>query len=140
MPKKYIPKAITDELTKLANGCCEYCKYLQFYALRQFSNDHIIPSSLGGTDELNNLARACESCNGYKFTAVSALDLVTNQVVPLFHPRKNTWQNHFRWSEDFLKIEGLTPTGRATIIRLKMNQERIVNFRGIAIGNGHPPE
>lgn len=61
-------------------------------------------------------------------------------MVSLFHPRKDNWKDHFKWSDDFLFMEGVTPTGRATIIRLKTNRTAIVNLRKILIGNGHPPE
>lgn len=140
MPKIYLPKAVQKELDKLANGCCEYCKYLQFYSPVRFSNEHIIPLIQNGTNDLENLAKACQACNNSKHTAISALDSITNEVVPLFHPRKDNWNEHFKWSDDLLTMVGLTPTGRATIIRLKTNRQRIQNFRKIAIGGGHPPD
>ena len=98
------------------------------------------PHSLGGTNELLNLAKACDACNGSKHTAISAPDPLTNQAVPLFHPRKDNWHDHFKWSDDLLRMEGLTPIGRATIARLKTNRPAIVNLRRVLIGFGHPPD
>ena len=104
-----------------------------------FKNEHVLPLVLGGTSELNNLAKACDACNGAKHIAIQAFDPLTNKVVPLFHPRKEDWHDHFKWSNDLLTIEGLTPSGRATIIRLKMNEEAHMNIRSVTIGKGHPP-
>lgn len=140
MRREYISKALRDEVEKLSNGCCEYCKLLQKYSAGVFANEHIVPLVEGGKNELDNLAKACIRCNGAKYVATTALDPISNQIVSLFHPRKDSWHEHFKWSNDFLQIEGLTPTGRATIIRLNMNQERTVNIRRISLGKGHPPE
>lgn len=140
MPSKYISKATQKELEKLAKGCCEYCKLLQKYAFPKFSNEHIIPSKLNGSNDLSNLAKACPGCNGSKHTAITALDPITNKLVPLFHPRKENWEDHFKWSENYLTMIGLTPTGRATIIRLKTNRPALINLRKITIGHGHPPD
>jgi len=139
MPKKYIPKPTQKKLEALAKGSCEYCKILQAFFFPSFTNEHIILISLGGSDNLSNLAKACYGCNGSKYTATKALDPVTNQIVPLFHPRKDNWKDHFKWSDDFLLMIGLTPTGRATIIRLKTNRPAQINLRKVTIGLGHPP-
>ena len=66
MPKIYLPKSLQSELDQLANGSCEYCKQLQKFLTSTLQNEHILPISLGGTSELNNLAKACDSCNGSK--------------------------------------------------------------------------
>src|SRR5262245_36411990 len=47
----------------------------------------------------------------------SAVDPDTGRRVPLFHPRRQRWSDHFRW-EGFT-IVGLTPTGRATVVRFR---------------------
>ncbi len=140
MPKKYIPKTTQKQLDKLAKGCCEYCKLLQMYFAPTFTNEHIIPSVLGGTDELANLAKACHACNLSKGVAITAFDTLSKQTVSLFHPRKDKWQDHFIWSEDFLTIIGLTPTGRVTVERLKMNRFASINIRRVTYGHGHPPD
>lgn len=95
---------------------------------------------MGGSNDLSNLAKACYGCNGSKFTAINALDPITNQIVPLFHPRKDTWKDHFKWSEDYLLMIGLTPKGRATILRLKTNRPAQINLRKVTLGLGHPPD
>ncbi|MEM9887843.1 MAG: HNH endonuclease signature motif containing protein [Bacteroidota bacterium] len=139
MPNRYIPKAELEKLEAAYKGYCEYCKYLQKYTSARLQNDHIIPLALKGKNEFANLAKACISCNANKHTFTSFLDPVTNEIVPLFHPRQQDWNDHFQWSEDRLLIEGKTPTGRATVILLDMNTPEIVNLRAVMPKDEHPP-
>ncbi len=140
MPKTYISKKDKNHIIERSGRCCEYCKCLQDYSSSSFACEHIILLALNGNNDLDNLANACGNCNGSKHAAISALDPITNQIVPLFHPRKDNWNDHFKWSHDLLKMEGLTPTGRATIIRLKTNRQENLNLRSVLIGKGHPPK
>ena len=55
--------------------------------------------------------------DGSKSNKTHALDPATGIEVPLFHPRRDDWHEHFAWSPDHLYLIGLTPTGRATIRR-----------------------
>ncbi len=64
---------------------------------------------------------------------ISARDPVTSREALLFNPRKDSWDDHFRWSKDQILIEGLTPTGRATIVALKMNDPKIIELRRLLI-------
>ena len=139
MARKYIPVSIERELSKLAKGCCEYCKCLEMYMPNDLNTEHIIPITLEGGNLLKNLAKACFKCNILKHTAITALDPITNQTVPLFHPRKDNWDDHFQWSKDLLKIEGISSTGRTTIILLQTNRQSLINLRSVLIGKGHPP-
>ncbi|MCL4201194.1 MAG: HNH endonuclease [Pirellulaceae bacterium] len=123
-----------------ASGCCEYCQSQSAYSADSFSVEHIIPRVRGGTEALSNLALACQGCNNRKFVSVEAADPLTGRVVPLYHPRRDHWDKHFVWSADFLTICGLTPTGRATVEKLKLNRETVVNLRRLLRGIGeHPP-
>lgn len=138
--KKNIPKKIREQAIARANGTCEYCKLLIEFSTAPFALDHIKAEVNDGKTELDNLAQACFYCNGSKFTASEALDPLTNNIAPLFHPRKDNWADHFKWSADYLVIIGLTPTGRATIERLKMNRSSSINLRRVTRGSGHPPK
>jgi hypothetical protein len=61
--------------------------------------------------------------------------------MPLFHLRQQNWAEHFAWTEDFLHIIGLTPTGRATIELLRLNREGVVNLRKVLhLAGEHPPK
>jgi hypothetical protein len=63
-------------------------------------------------------------CQFQKLAFESGVDPASQRAVPLFHPRRQRWTRHFRWSEDGLHLEGLTRTGRASIERLILNNER----------------
>ncbi len=65
---------------------------------------------------------------------------MSGNLVPLYHPRHQQWADHFGWNEDFTLAIGLTPTGRATVERLQLNREGVVNLRRVlrTIGQ-HPP-
>ncbi len=95
---------------------------------------------MDGTDDLFNLAWSCLCCNNIKHISVTAFDPETEQVVPLFHPRQDVWEDHFKWSEDTTLMIGKTPVGRATIARLQLNRFGLVNYRRVLAAAGeHPP-
>jgi 5-methylcytosine-specific restriction endonuclease McrA len=140
MTKKYIPEEFRRLVTERAGKCCEYCRCQTRYT-DSFSIDHIKPREQQGVTALENLALACLGCNQYKGKRTSALDPVTNQVVPLFHPRQNRWEDHFGWSDDFTQMIGLTPIGRATVDALRLNRAALVNLRRVLYDIGeHPPK
>lgn len=108
--------------------------------MQSFSVEHIIPLSQGGKTALDNLALACQGCNSHKYTRVEAVDPTTGDVVPLYHPRQQKWRDHFSWSQDYVLVIGLTPTGRATVETLRLNREGLVNLRRMLYEMGeHPP-
>jgi hypothetical protein len=76
-----------------------------------------------------SLAESCQGCNGHKAARTSAIDPVTGLLVPLYYPREQRWDEHFAWSEDYLRITGLIHTGRAKVEALQLNREGLVNMR-----------
>jgi 5-methylcytosine-specific restriction endonuclease McrA len=129
------------EVAERAGNCCEYCRTPAAFATGPFAVEHIHPQAAGGSDDPDNLAWSCANCNQHKYTATHAFDLATNTVVPLFHPRQDTWLDHFSWSDDLLTVEGVTPTGRATIRLLQLNRSEAVNLRRVLQVNGlHPAQ
>lgn len=141
MVKTYIPVELKSTITGRAQGCCEYCRSQARFSTQAFSIEHIIPVSCGGETVSENLALACQGCNNYKYTKTEGRDPVSSEMVALFHPRRQQWQEHFTWSEDFALIVGLTPTGRASVEVMRLNREGLVNLRRVLFGMGeHPPE
>jgi hypothetical protein len=106
----------------------EFCVAPERVFNLEFEVEHIVPSALGGADELDNLALACRACNLRKGVAVQALDSLSGEIVPLFHPRRDGWAEHFRLHLSG-RIEGRTPIGRATVARLAMNRRPAVRAR-----------
>ena len=47
-------------------------------------------------------------------------DPTTGTLVPLFNPRAQVWSEHFVWANGGTHIVSLTPTGRATVIALRV--------------------
>lgn len=126
-----VSESVRVQVVEQAGGLCEYCHYPEEFSAGRFAVDHILPRTLGGTDDLSNLALACRNCNERKQDATTALDPATGQNVALFHPREDLWENHFVWSDDFSLMLGLTPTGRATIARLQTNHRGVVRQRQV---------
>lgn len=140
MAKKSLPARLKHAILERAQGVCEYCRSQARFSTQAFSVEHIIPVSCGGETLLDNLALACQGCNNHKYTKTRGLNPVSGESVPLFNPRKQRWQVHFTWNDDYTIIIGLTPTGCATVEALKLNREGLVNLRRLLYSIGeHPP-
>jgi hypothetical protein len=100
---------------------CEYCRAPEAVFNFPFEVEHVVPLSRGGSDGEGNVALACRSCNLHKSAHVTGVDLASGAEVELFDPRSHAWAAHFRVLAAEGLIEGLTPVGRATVERLKMN-------------------
>ena len=100
---------------------CEYCHAPEAVFNLPLEVEHIVPVSRGGNDTAANWALACRACNLYKATHVSGNDPESFAIVRLFHPREDQWEDHFRVAAESGEIEGLTPIGRVTVVRLGMN-------------------
>lgn len=123
-----------------AQYCCEYCFSQSKFSSDNYSIEHIIPLVKGGTSTLENLALSCQRCNNHKFTATHALDMATGTITPLYHPRNDIWSEHFQGSVDATEILGISPIGRATVQRLQLNREGLINLRNVFVAVGlHPP-
>lgn len=130
-------KAVSER----ANGCCEYCRSQARFAIQPFSIEHIIPRSQGGNTSLDNLALSCQGCNNHKYNKTEGRDILSNNIVSLYHPRQQRWSEHFAWNDNFTVVIGLTPTGRATVEILQLNREGVVNLRRVLYDIGeHPPD
>ncbi|MEH2363645.1 HNH endonuclease [Nostoc sp.] len=130
---------------KRANFQCEYCHYPELLSTSPLTIDHIYPQSLGGSDNVDNLALACRRCNERHYNFTVGIDPETKQEIALFNPRLQKWAEHFIWSVDATRIIGITPTGRATCNRFDLNDERrsdrfIQKSRQLWVkGDFHPP-
>jgi hypothetical protein len=129
-----------QEVAERAQFCCEYCRCQLKFSADSFSVEHIVPRSGGGSDALSNLALSCQRCNNAKFVATEAIDPLTGRSAPLYHPRTHRWSEHFVWSHDRTHMLGVTPIGRATVEKLQLNRDGVVNLRRILSSAGeHPP-
>lgn len=131
---------LREQVTKRAKGCCEYCMSQEKYSSSPFSIEHIIPSKKDGSNKMTNLALACQGCNNHKYIKLTGIDPKTQNIVKLFHPRKDEWNLHFEWNENYTVVIGKTPKGRASIVSLKLNRPFLINQRIVYRAYGvHPP-
>ena len=104
------------------------------------SIERIHPSSQGGDNSTQNLALSCQRCNALKFVSIEAPDPQTGNMASLYHPREHNWNEHFQWGDDQVSVLGTTATGRATVAKLALNREGVVNLRRLlTLISLHPP-
>ena len=118
-------------VTERAGARCEYCRAPQIITGTTYHIEHITPSARGGSDDLANLALCCVTCNGHKSDHTTGTDSETGRELPLFHPRRDRWDRHFRFSSRTLELRGITPKGRATVARLQMNERKQIEARAL---------
>ena len=132
-------RKLVRTIWKRAGERCEYCLIPQFALPLPFQIDHIIAEKHGGPTVESNLALACPHCNRFKGPNIAGLDPESSQPVRLFHPREDTWGEHFEF--EGARIVGRTPVGRATVQVLAMNAEDLLLIRVELRNEGHwfPP-
>ena len=135
-----ISKSLRQQVINEASYRCEYCRTSSRLTGMPLVMDHILPSSLGGNDERENLAACCYRCNEFKGAKITANDPVKNESISLFNPRLQRWLDHFQWANGGTHIIGITAIGRATVLALRLNNEDVVQARAIWISlSWHPP-
>jgi len=122
-----ITSRLRQAVVERAHNRCEYCGLFQEGQEATFHIDHVVPIAAGGQTVLENLALACVSCSLRKGAREVALDPITNKEVPIFSPRQDPWEKHFRWSG--VEVMGLTAAGRATVEALRMNRLLALEIR-----------
>lgn len=118
---------LTQQVRDRARLRCEYCRMHQSLQGATFHIEHVQPSTKGGLGEQQNLALACPSCNLHKADRTEAVDPISGVWVPLFHPRRQRWSDHFEWNG--YDLAGRTEVGRATLVALDLNQPRRLQIR-----------
>lgn len=126
--------ATRDFVRRRADNRCEYCLLRQEHNPLTHHIEHIVAKQHGGHDSVGNLALACHRCNLRKGPNLTGVDPVSGELVPLFHPRRDQWAEHFLFQG--VRIEGLTPVGRATVDVLAMNAARRLELRSELLAHG----
>lgn len=141
MARPAIPAAVIQRVRAAAQNRCGYCLSPQELVMARLEIEHIIPRAQGGSDSESNLWLACPLCNRHKSSATHAPDPLTGEWTPLFNPRTQQWFEHFCWSDDGIRIIGLTPEGRATVLALHLSDDPdALLVRGYWVMAGwHPP-
>lgn len=137
---QHVPATLRVQILSAAKGRCAYCRNAETLLGVTFEVDHIVPQSAGGQTSIDNLCLSCPTCNRRKAARQAAPDPLSGETAQLFHPLRQSWRDHFAWSDDGAILVGLTPTGRATITLLHMNRPVLVQMRRYWIALGlHPP-
>lgn len=137
---EYISVELRRKLSDQFEDCCAYCRSAAALIAINLEVEHIQPRVAGGLTNLDNLCLACPSCNRYKGSRQTAIDPESGETVPLFHPQKQVWVEHFGWISNASQIAGKTAIGRATVEALQMNRSVLVAVRKLWVKlDQHPP-
>jgi hypothetical protein len=140
MSETYVPLELRERVRAAAQYRCGYCLCAEAFTGSPMQMDHLIPESVGGLTEEDNLWLACTLCNLHRGNRTAAADPETGAVIRLFDPRRQAWTEHFRWSATGDLVIGLTATGRATVDALQLNRAvRVDARRNWVIAGWHPP-
>lgn len=140
MSTTHIPKSLRARVSAQAHRRCGYCLTTERVIGAPMEIEHILPEALGGATTEDNLWLACSLCNQHKGSRIAAIDPETGDLVPLFDPRRQTWSQHFTWSNSATVIAGISPIGRATVVALHLNRASLVLARREWVVVGwHPP-
>lgn len=140
MARKRVSKTLRQTIAAQAGYRCGYCLTPQSVTAMPMHVEHLVPVAAGGTTIEDNLWLACALCNGYKGAQTRAVDPLSGETVVLFNPREQVWSDHFVWSQDGIQIVGVSPSGRATVSALRLNNDYLVTARRRWILAGwHPP-
>lgn len=131
-----LPQSLRAEVARRAGHRCEYCLISEEHAGFPHQLDHIISRKHGGQSSAENLALACIICNRHKGSDLASIS-VQGELVRLFNPRQDRWDDHFRIDDDH--IQPLTGIGDSTVRLLRMNDpERASERRLLQAIGGYP--
>ncbi|HCN30660.1 MAG TPA: HNH endonuclease [Verrucomicrobiales bacterium] len=123
-----LPAPVKTAVRERAADRCEYCRMRhRWEPLNVYHVEHVVARQHRGEDTLSNLAFACPQCNLNKGPNLSSRDPDSDEVVLLFHPRQQRWEDHFEMREG--RISGKTGTSRTTVFLLDMNADHRVELR-----------
>ena len=124
---RYVSEEKRKTVIARAKNSCEYCRLHQSDAFQKHQIEHIIALKHGGSSDLDNLALACTDCNFHKGTDLSTILLPDKELIRLFNPREDVWEEHFYIEE--CVFYPVSKIAEATIKVLKMNDIDLVIFR-----------
>lgn len=132
-----VSEVVRKAVVQRAEAKCEYCQLPQSASIYTHEVDHVIAIKHDGQTVLENLALTCLHCNRHKGSDLTTFDPKSKDLVRLFNPRLQAWEDHF----EFLgpHIVGKTATGRATAKLLQMNSSRRLLARQALMAQGEYP-
>ncbi len=115
---------------------CEYCHLREEdYDFLSFHVEHVIARQHGGVDVPGMLCWSCAECNWAKGPNLAGM--LDGKIYPLFNPRTQSWNRHFRW--ECAILTGKTKTGVVTVRVLNINDPARVMLRENLLYEGRFP-
>lgn len=137
MSQTAIPPSLRQQVIERGQNRCEYCRIHQNFSPYTHKVDHLLARKHGGKTTLENLALACLPCNRRKGSDLTTVDPGSGQIVTLFNPRLQGWDDHFVLQGAY--IVGKTTTGRATVFLLNLNASTRLIKRQLLLVEGVYP-
>ena len=116
-----VGQQLRREVRARAGDRCEYCLMDETLLVWGCEVDHIVSRKHGGATASSNLALSCARCNRAKGTDIGSAHPESEELVRLFNPRRDRWNEHFRL--DGVRIVGLTLIRQVTVSLLQFNQD-----------------
>jgi 5-methylcytosine-specific restriction endonuclease McrA len=132
-----ISTALRQLVIERTSGRCEYCLIHQDVSIYTHEVDHIIALKHAGQTIAENLALSCLPCNRHKGSDFATIDPISGEIVPLFNPRRQVWNEHFTLNN--AEILGITLIGQATARLLMFNTPTRLLERQVLITQGRYP-
>lgn len=107
-------------------GRCGYCGVSEAFMGSLLEIDHFVPTSAGGTDNLDNLIYACTACNRFKRDYVP--EKHSPESLRLLHPKRDDVREHIA-ELDQGRLIGLTSRGWFHLQQLNLNRPQLVEMR-----------
>jgi hypothetical protein len=108
-----VEATLREQVRRRADARCEYCRLPEVCSYLPFQLEHVISEKHNGPTNLENLAWACTYCNAFKGPNIAGWLEERDEIIRLFHPRKDSWQDHFEWSGAYVLPK--TDIGRVTM-------------------------
>ena len=137
MTNNAISFSLRQLVIERAEGRCEYCLIHQDFSIYSHEIDHIIAVKHGGQTLSENLALSCLPCNRHKGSDFATLDPNNGEIIRLFNPRLQFWNEHFTLKN--AEIIGITNIGEATSRLLMFNSSSRVRSRKLLIAQNLYP-
>lgn len=132
-----IPNSLRQQVIDRANSRFEYCLLHQDYSIYTHEVDHIIALKHSGQTIADNLALSCLSCNRHKGSDFATIDPSSGEIIPLFNPRRQVWEEHFAIANG--RVDGISPIGEATARLLAFNSPKRILERRLLMQQGCYP-
>ncbi|MCY2977062.1 MAG: HNH endonuclease signature motif containing protein [Planctomycetota bacterium] len=135
---EYVPAELRRQVRERSGYRCEYCLIHEDDAFLPHEPDHIIAVKHRGETIEGNLAWTCFVCNRGKGSDIASVDDATGDIVRLYHPRTDTWDDHMELSIDG-SVAARTAIGRVTVSLLKLNRPELLAIRKLLAISARKP-